>query len=131
MGWNGHIWTETQEVAFVGFFVLRTVRDRTHTPHREQRLMGNRTEIQIRNIVWLNERVNQHVKTTRPPPVTCLYHNNKSEQLLGHGRKRAAIHSLYTLIKINNDGIKTTRSQNYSHRALNSKTKPATAWGRL
>lgn len=131
MGWNGHIWTETQEVAFVGFFVLRTVRDRTHTAHREQRLMGNGTEIQIRNIVWLNERVNQHVKTTQPPPVICFDHNDKSERQLGHGRKRADFHCLYALIKINNDGKNPTRSQNYIHRAFKSKTKPVTAGGRL
>lgn len=44
MGWNKDIWTETQEVAFVGLLILSTVWHRTHTAYWEQRLMGNRTK---------------------------------------------------------------------------------------
>lgn len=45
VGWNRYIRAETQEVAFVGLLILRTVWDRPYTAHWEQRLMGNRTEI--------------------------------------------------------------------------------------
>lgn len=41
MGGNWHIWAEAQEVTFVGFLILSTVRDRTHTANGKQRLMGN------------------------------------------------------------------------------------------
>lgn len=54
VGWNGHIRAETQEVAFIGLLILSTVWHQTHTAYREQRLMGNRTEIGIINTVgWL------------------------------------------------------------------------------
>lgn len=51
MGWNRNIWAEAQEVAFVGLLVLSTVRHRTHTTYWHQRLMGNKTEIQIIKMV--------------------------------------------------------------------------------
>lgn len=50
MGWNRHVWAETQEVAFVGLLILSAVWHRAHTAHREQRLMRQTTGIQIRNV---------------------------------------------------------------------------------
>lgn len=50
MSRNGHIWAETQEVAFVGLLVLRAVRHRAHAAHRQQRLAGGKTENKVRPI---------------------------------------------------------------------------------
>lgn len=52
VGWNGHIWAETQEVAFVGLLILITVWHWPHTANWQQRLMGGGTEIQIRHVAW-------------------------------------------------------------------------------
>lgn len=48
MSRNGHVWAETQEVAFVGLLVLRAVRHRAHATHRQQRLAGGKTENKVR-----------------------------------------------------------------------------------
>lgn len=38
VGWNGHVWAETQEVTFVGLLILATVWYRAHTADWKQGL---------------------------------------------------------------------------------------------
>lgn len=54
MGRNGHVWTQTQEVTFVGLLILRAVRHWAHTAHRQQRLMESKTE---HNMWLINELI--------------------------------------------------------------------------
>lgn len=46
---NGHIWTQTQEVTFVGLLILKAVGHWPHAAHRQQRLVGSKKKHNI----WL------------------------------------------------------------------------------
>lgn len=64
MGGNGHIWAEAQEVTLVGLLILSTEWDGSHTANWKQRLMGNQTEVLIRNRLLVTTKGVNHNRTT-------------------------------------------------------------------
>lgn len=83
MGRNGHVWTQTKEVTFVGLLILRAVWHRAHAAHRQQRLVVSKTE---HNIWRMSEQVKSKCVTTTvgekwQQQQTCFNCSGKSQHL--------------------------------------------------